>query len=103
MKFPCLTAALVISFSACATTPAASAPATAVEPVQSDAPVGSEPTPAATAAVAAAPAAVEDKMICERVKELGSTRLKRVCKATSQRLREREAAREAMEAGSRER
>lgn len=61
-------------------------------------------TPTAGAKPVAAVAAVDDDaMICERVKELGSTRLKKVCKTVAQREREREAARDAVNTRSRDR
>lgn len=96
-----LLAALLLSPMAGATIAVPSIPEPVAEPVQAAPPTGEATAPAGTSV--AAKAAEEDKMVCERVKELGSTRLKRVCKTMSQRQREREAAREAMEAGSRDR
>lgn len=89
----CLLALLLLSPVASATTVVPTVPEPVAEPVPAAPPTVTATAPAATPV--AAKAAEEDKMVCERVKELGSTRLKRVCKTMSQREREREAARDA--------
>jgi len=73
------------------------------QPVAAAAPAAALTSTAGGKPVAAAAAVDEEAMVCERVKELGSTRLKKVCKTVAQREREREAARDAVNTRSRDR
>ena len=102
MKSIALILALLISPVAVATTPAHVVP----EPVTEAVTVAQRIVPASSPAAAptlAAATSDQDKLICERIKEIGSNRHKRVCKTMAQREREREAARNAVDKGSRDR
>ena len=96
MKSIVLCAALLTSAALCASASAHTVPAPVAMPAATaPATVPASASPASPAAPVVVAKADDDTLVCERVKELGSTRLKRVCKTIGQREREREAARNA--------